>query len=144
MTLKLQGVHGACTPRKHWYGRDGCKKCVFNLVVVGGGGAGGAPGGGGGGSIDDLGTTKWAVSLYEISHRPLAPDPGAHSQSAGFPTPQPAAIPFVHHLLHSVFPVLGNGPAPFPPAGWRAVSPSGSRLVRGDQGTAGSLGAPLP
>ena len=28
--------------------------------------------------------------------------------------------------------------------GWRAVSPSGSRLVRGDQGAAGSLVAPLP
>ena len=38
-------------------------------------------------------------------------------------------------------------PSPPPPPhqeGWRAVSPSGSRLVRGDQGAAGSLRAPLP
>ena len=40
-------------------------------------------------------------------------------------------------------------PTPAPPCfpnqeGWRAVSPLGSRLVRGDQGAIGSLGAPLP
>ena len=41
-------------------------------------------------------------------------------------------------------PALDPSPAPPSPPkeGWRAVSPSGSRLVRGDQGAAGSLGAP--
>ena len=35
-------------------------------------------------------------------------------------------------------------PTPPKKEGWRAVSPSGSCLVRGDQCAAGSLGAPLP
>ena len=49
-------------------------------------------------------------------------------------------------VLHCVHHGSDTPPPPCPSLqeGWRAVSPSGSRLVRGDQGAAGSLGAPLP
>ena len=77
---------------------------------------------------------------------------------SGLPVEPPgvrAALHFHHSPVHSSavvgIPWMQDSqlPNPVPPPffpyqeGWRAVSPSGSRLFRGDQGAAGSLGAPL-
>ena len=61
------------------------------------------------------------------------------------PPPSHVSPTYSARALRDIFKqLLRYLPPPPLQEGWRAVSPSGSRLVRGDQGAAGSLGAPLP